>query len=196
MIHSIRVGSWERTPAFFPLYCFCLGENCDQPSMQWFQMSQLERHQITPCTKHEPTPWSTSGRLISHQTSFWSQAERYQCYAQMLAVGGVYTGVIYGLKNWQEKWEASTRLSLWTIWETAFETLITRMRKRSGTEKDAPWECRHISNRTSPNTSRKPQAETFTWRWRSRPKGGEKFPWKGFNQMLSVLLKCPFCSLT
>lgn len=101
MIHSIRVGFWERTPAFFPLYCFCHGENCDQPSMQWFQMSQLERHQITPCTKHEPTPWSTSGRLISHQTSFWSQAERYQCYTQMLAVGGVYTDVIYGLKNWQ-----------------------------------------------------------------------------------------------
>lgn len=100
MIHSIRVGFWKRTPAFFLLYYSCDGENCDQASTQCFQMPPLE-HQITPCTERERAPRSTSGRRISHPTSFWSQAERHECFPQMLAVGGVYTDVIYGLKNWQ-----------------------------------------------------------------------------------------------
>lgn len=151
--------------------------------------------QITPWTKHERTPWSTSGRLISHQTSFWSQAECYQSYTQMLAVGGVYTDVIYGLKNWQRNGKRRHGSAF-----KQYGKLLLKPRLRECenalTQKKTCCESSVISAIAQAQTRREPQAKTFTWRWRSRLKGSEKFPWKGFNQMLGVLLKCPFCSIT
>lgn len=77
------------------------------------------------------------------------------------------------------------------VWNLDYANAKTlRYRKKTCAVRVASYQQSHKPK----HVENQPQAETFTWTWRSRLKGREKFPWKGFNQMLSVLFKYPFCS--